>query len=1564
MTWVAIGVGVASIAVGQIIRIATAPSQLKTQADVIGDQSDTGVSSGRYGDPIALLFGSGRLPCQLIWSKEIREQVNVTSETVTQSGGKGGGGGASTTTTTTTYTYYGTFAVEICSNEIIGVSKIWLNSKVFYENRPFLLGTPLAASQESQQFFTVYNGRADQIQDPTIVAAMSAARTPAYRNRAIIVFKELLLTEFGNRLPVVEVLAHQDGSGNNLGTIAPMPTKLHGVVSKLCKQAGLTDADVDLTELTDDVEGYSASQRGNVQGFLRELAQVYHFGCVDTGKVLKFISHPVPVLRDEYRNPCMINEDFLIANSYHEVLGRSGYFPGSCGTSEGQFAQIIACMRAYQATSDVYWRDLGLSMANALPKLYFSEPPANPAVLYTPHWLFNVKKPIQLQSSVLTAKVLMVRQGDGTYQGTIPAGPGFYGDLVTTVTRVYDNTHSYLVWKNPYSGVRGIAYSLPTSTTVTSGGAALTFGVNAFGTVASIVVNCAYIVNAGKMLGVSEMMEAWPHWREIEGGEIDCAVDTLAWALEAFDLLFTVTADTKWQDGYDATASNIASIYAVDDGRWWFKKAKGSPFVLSGTFLVAEAAAFGDSQITRNNELVLNFNVNGEAALSSWAGAASATIISFFQSITRTSQSLYDFEIQFGRGINDVIKVGDTHIKLRASASTTDVVVRVFLQDKDDDLLTATRWFYDLALTTTMTDYSLALGSFKKYTYPFTSANFVSNGISAGQILKVAGIMFYPYKSFSIQMESLRPIPEVVLPYTPNVAPYTANSLGGQILDWQGGPGVGYQNCYAWAKIGNATKLTGQIQFISDSQAAYTALFPGTVGPFAPAYTWDRYDVLEIAGTPGTWTWNWPDPNTEWVGYTARVVEGLGHGAFVASNTTARTLCGNFLTWLNTNWPGGQYIPTNFPQSIPTRANSTSYKLDGLMKPAVANGRVYRANNAGTTAASPPAFPTTIGATVVDGGVTWRCQGYTYGASPVYGEYNEPHAAAMFLRAACWYRLAGGTTALADSVISKCWTYLDSLVVTSGDMAGTWSINTTTKEWYGFWGAEIISTLSLLLTTFNAIRIANSISSTTIQTRIANYRNWLFANTRVINIPAMEDVVSMDDFAVETIQDVELPNEVIIKYNNLKNSGEPEARYSRKQSGYSDASVNLALNMSIPGQDASLLTKVLLNEFWSQKDKYSFDMRSVLVQPMDCLEMTADGKIHRIMVLESVLDTDFNNQISAVSYDQSAYRVSAPSPSDVATSVVTLAYPPQTSVQIFNLPAITDADDVPGYATGASSSSERWIGGYLTASNDGGQTFVAQTSYAVRMTKGVATTVLPANRVFTIDRSIKIVVQLEFGTLETISEAQLLNGQNLALLGEEIINFQSAVLTGVLQYEISGFLRGQKGTEDKIYSHFSGEQFVLLNPAINRVAIDQALINVSRIGRSFTIGRPNEDYTEFNFTATAANLVPWAPVNIKATRATNLDLSWTRRARITNGWNNLNDIPIGETIEQYRVDLLTGPLFPSGTIITSYFTTVPSITISAAQITAAYGSSGATVHVAIRQMSSIVGAGKPLEGSF
>lgn len=88
-----------------------------------------------------------------------------------------------------------------------------------------------------------------------------------------------------------------------------------------------------------------------------------------------------------------------------------------------------------------------------------------------------------------------------------------------------------------------------------------------------------------------------------------------------------------------------------------------------------------------------------------------------------------------------------------------------------------------------------------------------------------------------------------------------------------------------------------------------------------------------------------------------------------ASTTgTGYSAGGLALTMSNTAYSGSSSFGTLWTTSW---ASSTAYSVGAVVRPSTANGYIYQAVVAGTSGSSAPSFPTTIGTTVTDSGVTW-----------------------------------------------------------------------------------------------------------------------------------------------------------------------------------------------------------------------------------------------------------------------------------------------------------------------------------------------------------------------------------------------------------------------------------------------------------------------------------------------------------------------------------------------------------------------------------------------------------------
>lgn len=150
---------------------------------------DVHIMSGAEGAPIARVWGRVRVGGQMIWSTRFREIVSTTTSSASTGGGKGGGGGGGgATTTTTTYSYRVSFAVAFAEGEAAALGRVWADGK------------PLDLSGRQVRF---YPGSETQVPDSLMETVEGAGDVPAYRGLCYLVFEDLDVGPFGNRIPQV-----------------------------------------------------------------------------------------------------------------------------------------------------------------------------------------------------------------------------------------------------------------------------------------------------------------------------------------------------------------------------------------------------------------------------------------------------------------------------------------------------------------------------------------------------------------------------------------------------------------------------------------------------------------------------------------------------------------------------------------------------------------------------------------------------------------------------------------------------------------------------------------------------------------------------------------------------------------------------------------------------------------------------------------------------------------------------------------------------------------------------------------------------------------------------------------------------------------------------------------------------------------------------------------------------------------------------------------------------------------------------------------------------------------
>jgi len=247
-------------ALGLSIGSVVFPTKLDPQKlpDTYGKRlNEIGFSGSTYNTPIPRVFGGYRFRGNLVWQAPIAEFSRSTTRAYEVSDGK------DTDTeyqTTTSYYYKNDFLVQVCRGPVRGIGRIWFDKKLVYEN--VVGGTGVGFSNGTVSFYLGTEGQTLPNDLPT-----------SYRGTVVILFRNVELTDYGNRLPIVEVETFGiESSLNQNGAIIHNNASTAQIVSQLCLDAGLEASEIDVSGLADDYYGF-ASAEGVLSNTLQPILQ-------------------------------------------------------------------------------------------------------------------------------------------------------------------------------------------------------------------------------------------------------------------------------------------------------------------------------------------------------------------------------------------------------------------------------------------------------------------------------------------------------------------------------------------------------------------------------------------------------------------------------------------------------------------------------------------------------------------------------------------------------------------------------------------------------------------------------------------------------------------------------------------------------------------------------------------------------------------------------------------------------------------------------------------------------------------------------------------------------------------------------------------------------------------------------------------------------------------------------------------------------------------------------------------------------------------------------------------
>ncbi|MDD3182304.1 MAG: hypothetical protein PHD48_05835, partial [Alphaproteobacteria bacterium] len=159
---------------------------------------DLSVQSSTYGGTIQLVYGTMRVAGNVIWSTKLKETRHESS-----AGGKGGGGAKQVS-----YTYSVSFAVGLCAGPVSAIRRIWADTKLIYDAS----ASNTQATEKQPGVIRIHLGTETQKPDSTMEMHLGTGKVPAHRGLCYLVFTDLQLADFSNRIPSIS--AEVVGSGD------------------------------------------------------------------------------------------------------------------------------------------------------------------------------------------------------------------------------------------------------------------------------------------------------------------------------------------------------------------------------------------------------------------------------------------------------------------------------------------------------------------------------------------------------------------------------------------------------------------------------------------------------------------------------------------------------------------------------------------------------------------------------------------------------------------------------------------------------------------------------------------------------------------------------------------------------------------------------------------------------------------------------------------------------------------------------------------------------------------------------------------------------------------------------------------------------------------------------------------------------------------------------------------------------------------------------------------------------------------------------------------------------
>lgn len=447
-------------------------------------------------------------------------------------------------------------------------------------------------------------------------------------------------------------------------------------------------------------------------------------------------------------------------------------------------------------------------------------------------------------------------------------------------------------------------------------------------------------------------------------------------------------------------------------------------------------------------------------------------------------------------------------------------------------------------------------------------------------------------------------------------------------------------------------------------------------------------------------------------------------------------------------------------------------------------------------------------------------------------------------------------------------------------------------------------------------------------------------------------------FTAKRFQGIDLPRSVTLSYQAEDTDYNTYTQVSQLPTYDEGQDISLSVPVTLEHSKAKEIAEISLIQSHIERMQYKFtiSLNSIDLEPGDIVQTPMGTlRITKINEIdEGIIEVEGTDAGVAEAISGSNLTVSIP---PASTNVpIEIGY----SQGFWIDPTALNSEDTGTRIYVAAHGYDRagWPGAAIYMSENGGASYSQIGSTANEATIGLVTAVTPTADYHVWDETTTISVQLKTNSLLSVSSLDVLNGINFAQIGQEVIGFRTATLTGPKTYTLSGLLRGRRGTEQFVGTHVANELFVLLDSSILKIDLVAADRNTTKKFKVVTIGSSLDKVASEDVQITSNNLRLWTVHNAKILKVgSDYQLSFGERIRYLGGLRDNAEIIHDADWAGFGIVILASD---GTTVVKTYTTQTETFTYTAAMQTTDFGSVQSSIKTKIVQLSQYGVPGYPV----